>query len=132
MKITDLMTTDVVTVPPAASLKEVARLLVEHRISGIPVVDGDGRVLGVVSEADILAKTRGVAPNRTLLSAALHPVEHRSATTKLEARRAEEAMTSPAVTVSPTDDVATASALMLAHDVARLPVVEDAALVGIV
>ena len=56
MKVEDVMTHDVVTVPPGASLKDAARQLVEHRISGLPVVDNQGHVLGVVSEADVLPK----------------------------------------------------------------------------
>ena len=52
------MTRDVVTVPPGASLKDAARLLVEHRISGLPVVDTQDHVLGVVTEADVLARKR--------------------------------------------------------------------------
>lgn len=133
MKITELMSTDVVTVAPDASLKDVARLLVEHRISGVPVVDAEGRVQGVVSEADILAKTRGEAPERSLMYATLHPAELLEQTMKVSARRADEAMTAPAVTLSDQADVAAASALMLDRDIARLPVVDvKGRLVGIV
>ena len=52
----DVMTQDVVTVDEHASLKEVARLLTEHRVSALPVLDGEGRVVGVVSEADLMPK----------------------------------------------------------------------------
>src|SRR5206468_4600349 len=54
MKIADLMRREVISVPPDATLKRVAALLVEHRISGLPVVLPDGQVVGVISEADIL------------------------------------------------------------------------------
>jgi CBS domain-containing protein len=57
MKVRDVMTTDVLTVTPGTSLKEVARLLVGHRVSGLPVV-ADGTVVGVVSEGDLLFKER--------------------------------------------------------------------------
>ena len=57
-KVADVMTTDVVTVRATASFKEVARLLGERRVSAVPVVDDDGRVVGVVSEADLLAKAQ--------------------------------------------------------------------------
>ena len=56
MTVRDVMTADVTAVEPDASLKEVAAILVERRISGLPVVDGEGRVLGVVSEGDIVQK----------------------------------------------------------------------------
>ena len=54
MKVSDLMTTEVVTTTPTASLKEVARALVEHGITGMPVCDEAGEVVGVISEGDIL------------------------------------------------------------------------------
>jgi signal-transduction protein with cAMP-binding, CBS, and nucleotidyltransferase domain len=52
----DLMTTPVVTVGPATPFKEIVARLAEHRVSAVPVVDDDGRVLGIVSEADLLLK----------------------------------------------------------------------------
>jgi CBS domain-containing protein len=59
MKVAELMRREVVTVPPGASLKDAARLLVEKRISGMPVVDDAGGVLGVLSETDIVAAEAG-------------------------------------------------------------------------
>jgi len=59
MKVQDLMTKDVWSVAPETSLKDVAGVLVEHGISGMPVCDAEGRVLGVVSEADIVVKQGG-------------------------------------------------------------------------
>ena len=61
MTVGDVMSREVVTVPPGASLKEAARLLVEYRISGVPVVDNQNHVVGVVSEADVLAKAEELA-----------------------------------------------------------------------
>ena len=52
----DIMTTRVVTVRPDTSYRKVAAMLREHRVSGFPVVDGDGIVVGVVSESDLLAR----------------------------------------------------------------------------
>ena len=59
MIVADVMTTDVVKVRPSMPLKEVAEILISRGISGVPVVDAEGRVLGVVSETDILAKEQG-------------------------------------------------------------------------
>jgi CBS domain-containing protein len=126
-----LMTAPAITAPPDLSLKEVAKLLVEHRISGMPVVK-DGAVLGVVSEGDIVAKEQGVttsAPNGLL---ARFFGGDEETTTKLLARTAEEAMSSPAVTVEPWRSAAAAAALMTDRGVNRLPVVDHARLVGIV
>jgi CBS domain-containing protein len=132
MRVDDVMTTDVATVTPGASLKDVARILVERDISGVPVVDADGDVLGVVSEADLLAKERAEPPTRggplAWLVDPIEVIERR----KLGARLAGEVMTSPAVTIAPYRNLATAAGIMLDNRVNRLPVVSDGKLVGIV
>ena len=98
MKVADVMTVDVVTVDKETSLRDVAALLTERRISGLPVVD-EGRVVGVVSEGDILAKERGrTAERRGLFGVLLD--DRATAELKLEARTAEAAMTSPALTIA--------------------------------
>jgi CBS domain-containing protein len=131
MKISELMHSDVVTVEPATSLKNVASLLVEHRISGLPVCPPDGRVVGVVSEADILMKEQGLPVE---LSGFLGRIldDAYGDTQRYDARTAEDAMTSPAITVSPNQEVAEAARLMTTKHVNRLPVVDGSTLVGIV
>lgn len=119
MIVDDVMTRDVISVPPNTLLKEVARLLIERGISGVPVEE-DGKVLGVVSEADIVSKERGrrkwwLRPNP-----------------RLHARTAGDAMTSPAITIQGRRSISSAAALMSDHGVNRLPVVDDRGLVGIV
>ena len=100
----------------------MARLLVEHRISGVPVVGDDGAVLGVVSEGDLLFKERG-RPERRRILARLLDEDGPEAKAKLEARTAEEAMSSPAQTIEPWRPVSAAAARMLEQHVNRLPVV---------
>jgi CBS domain-containing protein len=131
MKVRDVMTTEVATVEPAASLKEVARLLARRGISGVPVVDAEGVVVGVVSEGDILVKERGPLEEPR----AFFGVHRRSAQTqqvKSAAETAVDAMTSPAIVIGPERPVSGAAKLMLEHGVNRLPVVTDGHLVGIV
>jgi CBS domain-containing protein len=131
MQVSDVMTRDVWTVSPDSTLKEVAQMLARLGVSGLPVVDG-GRVVGVVSEADVLAKERGSSPRRSGLFGLLLD-EDSDVTAKLEARTAGEAMTSPAVTIAPDRLLAEAAARMLDEEVNRLPVVdEEGTLVGIV
>ena len=125
------MTTDVVTVTPETSLKEVAQLLVANRIAGVPVCDVDGEVVGVVSEADVLWKELGLPETAggfldRILESAYGNTERASALT------AAEAMTSPAITIAPDSAVARAAELMIEHRVNRLPVVAGGRLVGIV
>jgi CBS domain-containing protein len=131
MKIRELMTTDVVTVTPETSLKEAAGLLVQHGISGVPVVDSDGAVVGVFSEADILVKEGREGRREGLLGWLFESddvIEH-----KLEAKKVGEAMTSPAITIGPDVAVHKAATRMVDDAVNRLPVVgPDGKLLGIV
>lgn len=123
---------DVASVRPDTPLKAVAKQLVERRISGMPVVNEDGEVLGVISEADLLVKEGGVAPRRPgLLAWLLDPLDP-EAQIKLEARVAGEAMTSPAITIAPIRSIAAAAQEMLERGINRLPVVRNGRLVGIV
>jgi CBS domain-containing protein len=129
MKVRDLMSVEVLTTTPEAPLKVAAALLAERRISGVPVVDGNGAVVGVLSEADILVKTGGALPRSGLLGWLLEP--DFDLQDKIGARTVGEAMSAPAVTITPGRQVHDAAALMIAESVNRLPVVEDGALVGI-
>ena len=134
MKVGDLMTRDVRTAGVSTPLREVARVLVEHRISGLPIVEG-GRVVGVVSEADILLKEQGDQPRRSgLLGAlALLGADRDEIEAKLNASTAGEAMSSPAVTITEDRPVAEAAAAMMNGGINRLPVVDAAGrLAGIV
>lgn len=132
MKVEDLMSREVVTVAPETPLKDVATLLVEQRISGVPVVDHDREVVGVVSEADILIKERGPRPRHGgllgwLLDGGVPDDE------RLAARTARGAMTRPAITVGARASVAEAARLMTQNGIKRLPVVSsNDILVGIV
>jgi CBS domain-containing protein len=130
MKVSDVMTRDVITVPRSASLKEAASVLVQRDISGVPVVDG-GKVVGVFSERDLLFKEQGQPDGAHWLTWLTDPLAVADRP-KLEARVVGEAMTSPAVTVDATADIPAAARLMLAAGVSRLPVLDDGYLAGIV
>jgi CBS-domain-containing membrane protein len=130
VKVKDVMNKDVVVVSPRMPLKEVARVLVNRHFSGVPVVDDDGKVLGVVSEGDILVKERAPRGASSIFERAL---ERETWATKHDARDAGDAMTAPAVTIGPLRSVSDAASLMLDRGVHRLPVVDvDGKLVGIV
>lgn len=132
MKVSDLMSTDVVTTTPAAPLRDVARMLMEHRISGLPVCDETGTVVGVVSEGDILFKERGPTESRDGVLGWLLDSPPEWELEKTRARTAGEAMTSPPVTATPSEPVSAAARRMTELGVNRLPVVTlDGRLVGI-
>ncbi len=109
----DAMTTQVVAVKLGASFKEMAARLRQSRVSAFPVIDDDGKVIGVVSEADMLASR--------VLSAEM---PYRGETDEAEDPTAGDLMTHPAITVSPGDSVEVAARLMYALQVKRLPVID--------
>jgi len=131
MRIDEIMTREVITVSPETPLKEVARVLVTHRISGVPVCGPNGEVLGVVSEADILRKEEGVSPDLSRpLAWLVRSLD--GELDKVRARTAGEAMTKPALTVRPTQGVSEVARAMVDNMINRVPVVSDDRLVGIV
>lgn len=130
----EVMTGSVVSVAPDMPIKEVARLLVDKRISGLPVCDADGAVVGVVTEGDLLVKEQDLSSihRRPLARIFGESRETKAQRAKAEARTAGEAMSSPAITISADAPIHEAAAVMIDRKVNRLPVVEDDRLVGIV
>jgi len=134
MTVRDVMTQSVVSVHRSTPLKEVAHLLIDNGISGVPVIDVDGTVLGVVSEADLLVKEQGAEAirHRPLTRFLGESAESRAQLIKLGAVTAGEAMTAPAITITSDRSIHEAAAIMTARRVNRLPVVDHGRLVGIV
>ena len=133
MHVSELMTTDVVTTTPATTLRDAARTLVARNISGMPVCDESGSLLGVISEGDILYKERGRSEPRSGVLGWLLDEHPEWELEKTRATTVSEAMTSPPITTSPIASVAEAARLMTEAGVNRLPVVTlgDGRLVGI-
>lgn len=140
MAVKDVMTTDVVSVNEKAAFQVVAEILISERVSGVPVLDDDDHVLGVVSEHDLLCKEEFKQRYygdyyRPPLRARLRHVagsEHGSYRKSL-GETAGELMTSPAVVATPDHSVVQAARLMDARGVKRLPVVDpEGRLIGIV
>jgi CBS domain-containing protein len=134
MKVAQVMTREVVAVRPETPLKGVAALMVSRGISGVPVVDADGSVLGVVSEADFVIKEGGpeAVPHRLLARIVGESSRTLAQLAKIAARTAGEAMTSPAITIRADDPLRVAAERMAYRKINRLPVVEEGRLVGIV
>jgi CBS domain-containing protein len=132
VNVKDVMTTAVLTVGPEATLKDAAALMAERGISGLPVVDRGGQVIGVLSEGDILFKETGQKARRPLVDRllSLPPSEIEA---KFLAATVGEAMTSPALTISPRWPLTQVASTMIERGVKRLPVVDGMGnLVGIV
>ena len=128
-RVRDVMTTSVVTVDRITPYKEIARLLAEHRISGLPVLRMGRHVVGVVTEADLLDAQAKTA--RRLRSASRRTWWPRGQ--QHPPLTAGELMTTPAITIGPDATIPAAARLMSMHHVRRLPVVtDDGKLLGVV
>ncbi|WP_165989777.1 CBS domain-containing protein [Streptomyces sp. YIM 98790] len=131
-----IMNRDVVTVQADTPVKEAAALLASHGISGLPVVDDDDRVLGVLSKTDLTLRqaAQGAEPPPWWHSRLVRGARRdRIARQKARARTAGELMTSPAVTIGARQSLAEGARVMAADDVERLPVIdEEGRLAGIV
>lgn len=134
LTVRDVMASPVFTVGYDTPLKEVARLLIAHGVSGVPVVGATGEVIGVISEGDFLVKEQGRERihHRRLARLVGESPAAQAQMMKLEARTAGEAMTTPAITIAPSSAIRDAAALMTSRGVNRLPVVDGGLLVGIV
>ncbi|MDX3231363.1 CBS domain-containing protein [Streptomyces sp. ME19-01-6] len=120
-QVSDVMTRTVVAVGRDASFKEMVRTMGQWRVSAMPVLEGEGRVVGVVSEADLLPKEefRDSDPDRFEQLRRLPDMAKAGAVT------AEELMSAPAVTVHADATLAEAARIMAVRRVKRLPVVDD-------
>jgi CBS domain-containing protein len=128
----DVMTTQVVWMEHDTPYAAIAAALRQHRVSAFPVLDDDGRVIGVVSESDLLAKL-ALDGGEGRMPGMITGIMHQHEMEKARATTAEDLMTSPAATVSPDDTVEHAARLMYTRRVKRLPVIdEDNHLAGIV
>ena len=115
--VAEVMTDDVVWIDPEASLAEAVQRLLKHDISGLPVTDLEGNVVGMLSELDLLRYLR--QPKRTQSESAGAPV-------------VRDYMTTPAVTIDAGASIQDAIDIFLEESIRRLPVLRDGHLVGIV
>lgn len=138
MKVRDIMTTDVVSAKRGTSVNELAKLMGARDISGVPVLDDDGSVVGIVTELDMIARNTRLDMPRfiQILDLGRIPLERRSdyehRMRHMLGTRAEDLMSEEVVTVGPDDGVEDLAELMVKRRVNPVPVVENGKLVGIV
>jgi CBS domain-containing protein len=134
MKARDVMVSPVISVKPSCTVKEVAQTLLERRISAVPVVDGTGKLVGIVSEGDLMHRAeigtqrRHSGWLRVLTGDDALAAEY----TKAHARTVADVMTRDVITASPDTPLHEIAALLERHSIKRVPIVRDGALLGIV
>ncbi|TCS60842.1 CBS domain-containing protein [Varunaivibrio sulfuroxidans] len=137
MLIRSFMTPDPVTVQPDTPVEDIASLLLAHRINGVPVVNGAGRLIGVVTAEDLIHRgaDERLAPRESIWKESfwvsfLGPMEaHRD---KAEGHTAAEVMTAEVHSVAPDMHPSIAARLMVDHHLTSLPVVEDGKVIGVI
>ena len=134
MKAADLMTTAVVTVAEDATAQEAAALMVRHRVSALPVLDASGKLVGIVSEGDLMRRAElGTERERSWWLEFLTS-DKTLATDYLKAhgRKVSEVMTRKLITVPPDTPINEIALLLENHAIKRVPVLDQGKLVGIV
>lgn len=134
MKVSDIMTHPVITVTPETTVGEAAELMIGHRISGLPVVDAAGAVVGIVTEGDLLRRAETGTERRRArwLEFLVAPGRLASEYAHSHGRRVGEVMTDTVLSVGPDDAVTDVVALMEGRRIKRVPVIDQGRLVGIV
>lgn len=138
LPVSDVMATDLVTIGPDAGVLDAAKSMAERKVGGLPVVDSDGTLVGLIEEGDVIVEDADL-PQRSYieflgayieLPSGLHRFEDRFR--KAVAATVADAMRKDPPTVPPDTKLEDVATYMLDHGVGRLPVVEDGKLVGIV
>jgi len=132
LTIEDIMTRHVITVTPATPIHTAAGLMVEHRVSGLPVVGEDGRLVGIISEGDLILRHR--RPRARPWWRAFFDDGERLAREfrKAVGTTVAEVMSHPVIHISPAWGIETAAAILQNRGIGRLPVMRDGRVVGIV
>ncbi len=130
----DIMTPDVITIAPSLAVEQIAQLLLSCNISGVPVVDSEDRLVGLVSEGDLMRRQEGGTERQRSwwLNLLAGPEERARDFIKTHGRRAEDVMTREVVTVTPDTPVGEIAEILERRRIKRVPVVEDSKIVGIV
>lgn len=134
MRANDVMTDRVVTVAPGTTVKEIAQLLLENRISAVPVVDADGRLAGLVSEGDLMRRLQDEGDRRGAwwLEAITGSNNAAADFVKAHGTKAEDIMTRDVISVAPTTPVHEIARILETRQIKRVPVVDGGRVVGIV
>jgi CBS domain-containing protein len=134
MRARDVMVSPVVTVRSSATVQEVAKTLLERKISAVPVVDEDGKLVGIVSEGDLLHRAEAGTERQRSWWLSILTDERALAVDyiKAHARQVKDVMTSPVITAAPDTPLHKIASMLESYRIKRVPIVERDQLVGIV
>lgn len=131
-KVEEIMTRDVIAVAPETTIRRAAELLIDHGISGLPVVDEQGAVVGILSEGDLIVRQRP-RPRPSVWRLFFQDGERLAREyQKATGTMVAEVMTTTVISIAPDASLETAAALLDQHKIGRIPVMDDGRLVGIV
>lgn len=136
MKVKDIMSQPVITAREDASLEEVARLMLQHDIGAVPIVDDRGRLVGIITESDFTGKERGFpfsvyrAPQ--VFGEWITPEGIERIFAAARSRKAKEIMSAPVVTAREDEPVSAVVERMIQYNLHRIPVVRDSVPVGMI
>lgn len=134
MKAKDVMVSPVITVKPTSPLKEVANILLERRISAVPVLDENGKLVGIISEGDLMHRSEAGTERRRPWWLLLMAGDDTLATDYIKAhgRKAADVMTRNVITATPDTALDEIAVLLERNSIKRVPIVSDRKIVGIV
>jgi CBS-domain-containing membrane protein len=136
-KAKDIMTKDVITVEPETEVIHAAKLLLEHHVNGLPVVDKEGHLKGIICQSDLVVQQRKIPlPSFFIMLDSFVPLASpkniEKELQKMSALTVKEAMTPNPVTIDPETDLEDIATLMVKNTIHTLPVVEQGKIVGII
>lgn len=128
--VADVMSRNLVTIAPEAPLSDVIRLLAEHRISGLPVINGSGKLVGVISETDLMWKETGATPPAYImfLDSVIYlenPARYERDLHKVLGQTVADVMSANPITIAPEKSLREAARLMHEQSIHRLPVLDE-------
>jgi CBS domain-containing protein len=137
LKVKDIMTTELITVSPQTEITSAAKILLEKRINGLPVIDDSGKLVGILCQSDLVAQQKSIPiPSVYTLLDSFIPLTSLKRidkeVQKIAALKVEQAMTPDPVTVGPETDIEDVARLMVDKKYHTLPVVEGDKMIGVV
>jgi CBS domain-containing protein len=137
LKVKDIMTRELITVSPQTEITSAAKILLEKRINGLPVVDDSGKLVGILCQSDLVAQQKSIPiPSVFTLLDSFIPLTSvkriDKEVQKIAALKVEQAMTPKPVTVGPETDIEDVARLMVDKKYHTLPVMEGEKIVGVV